>query len=228
MIADLLPRSERRPQALGTSLSLGALEWRNQRVVASVVLAEGASMSDLQSPAGRRQLRPLAAIPFGIVSWLDILFFVASPRGFAQSAAPSPAAPTLCPVQFLHFDPDGVTARIKNVTDKKIVGLVFNAAVADATEHWKWLHWNFDDARPIQNFGWNKPIKAGETKKLSWERVDLDFEHGGGGAFVLTSVLFEDGSSWEEADDRASCKYVWFHNYKSSLLNQSNCLSHES
>jgi hypothetical protein len=26
--------------------------------------------------------------------------------------------------------------------------------------------------------------------------------------------LFEDGSSWEEADDQASCKYIWFHNHK--------------
>jgi hypothetical protein len=171
-------------------------------------------MSDFQSPVGRRQLRPLAAIQSGIASWLVILFLVVSPGAFAQSATPSPPAPAICPVQFLHFDPDGVSARIRNVSGKKMVGLVFNAAVADATEHWKWLHWNFDDTRPIQNFGWNKPITAGGTKKLSWDRVDLNFEHGGGGAFVLTSVLFEDGSGWEEADDQASCKYVWFHNHK--------------
>jgi hypothetical protein len=190
------------------------LEGRNQRLVAGVDLAEGVSMSDFKSPVGRRHLLPPAAIQSGIASWLVILFFVLSPRAFAQSAAPSPPTPAICPVQFLHFDVDGVSVRIRNVSGKKIVGLVFNAAVADATEHWKWLHWNFDDTRPVQNFGWNKPIKAGETKKLSWDRVDLNFEHGGGGAFVLTSVLFEDGSSWEEADDRASCKYVWFHNHK--------------
>jgi hypothetical protein len=171
-------------------------------------------MSDVQSSVGRRQLRPPVAIPCGIASWFVILFFLLSPHVLAQSAPSSPTAPTTCPVQFLHFDPDGVSARIKNVSGEQIVGLVFNAAVADATEHWKRLNWNFDDARPIQNFGWNKPIKAGETKKLSWDRMDLDFEHGGGGAFVLTSVLFEDGSSWEEADNRASCKYVWFHNHK--------------
>ena len=194
-------------------VSLATLQWRNQRVVASVVLPEGASMSDFQSFVGRRQLGPLAAIQFSIASRLVILFFVLSPPALGQSAAP-PSASSACPVQFLHFDPDGVSARIRNVSGRKIVGLVFNAAVADATEHWKWLHWNFDDARPVQNFGWNKPIKAGEIKRLSWDRVDLDFEHGGGGAFVLTSVLFEDGSSWEEADDQASCKYVWFHNHK--------------
>ena len=170
-------------------------------------------MSDFLSSVGRRQPGPLAAIQFSIVSGLTILSFVLSPPALAQSAAP-PSTASACPVQFLRFDPDGVSTRIRNVSGRKIVGLVFNAAVADATEHWKWLHWNFDDARPVQNFGWNKPIKIGETKKLSWDRVDLDFEHGGGGAFVLTSVLFEDGSSWEEADDQASCKYVWFHNHK--------------
>jgi len=185
-------------------------------------------MLDFQSPVGRRQLCPLAAIQFGIGPSLVILIVALSPHVFAPNAVPStPPTPWSCPVQFLHVDPDGVSARIRNVSGKKIVGVVFNAVVADATEHWKWLHWNFDDARPILNFGWNKPIKIGETKKLSWDRVDLDFEHGGGGAFVLTSVLFEDGSSWEEADDRASCKYVWFHNHKKFLLNQSSYLFDE-
>lgn len=165
-------------------------------------------MSDFQSPVGRRQLSPLAAIQSGTASWVAILFLVLSPSTYAQNATSGPPVPATCPVQFLRFDPDGMSARIRNVSGKKIVGLVFNAAVADATEHWKWLHWDFDDARPVQNFGWNKPIKVDEKKKLSWPRVDLNFEHGGGG------VLFEDGSVWEEAGDQASCKYVWFHNHK--------------
>ena len=59
-----------------------------------------------------------------------------------------------------------------------------------------------DAGRPIREFGWNKLIKPGEKKKLSWYHADLDFQHGGGGAFVLTSVLFQDGSVWEEANDR--------------------------
>jgi len=46
----------------------------------------------------------------------------------------------------------------------------------------------------------------------------LIFEHGGGGAFVLTSVLFEDGTSWEESKDNASCKYVWYHSNKKNLV----------
>jgi hypothetical protein len=71
--------------------------------------------------------------------------------------------------------------------------LVFNAAIADAAEHWIWPHWYFDVNRPI---GWNKVIKADAAKTLSWDRADVDFEHGGGGAFVLTSVPFEDGTSW--------------------------------
>lgn len=171
-------------------------------------------MSDFQSPVGRRQLSPLGFIQGGLALLIATLFLVLSPNAFAQSAASGLPTQATCPVQFLHFDPDGVSAQIRNVSGKKIVGLVFNAAVADATEHWKWLHWNFDDTRPVQNFGWNKPLKVDEKNKLSRPRVDLNFEHGGGGAFVVTSVLFEDGSIWEDADDQASCKYVWFHNHK--------------
>jgi hypothetical protein len=97
-----------------------------------------------------------------------------------------------------------VSVRVKNVSGKNIVGVVFNAALADATEHWIWLHYDFDGNRPIREFGWNKLIKDSAAKTLSWKRADIDFERGGGGAFVLTSVLFEDGSSWEESKDTAS------------------------
>ncbi len=110
-----------------------------------------------------------------------------------------------------------MSTRIRNVSGKKIVGLVFNAALPDATEHWRWYHWDFDDSRPIREFGWNKLIKEGATKKLSWDRADINFEHGGGGAFVLASVLFEDGSLWEEQRDQASCKYVWYNSHKKSF-----------
>jgi hypothetical protein len=118
----------------------------------------------------------------------------------------------------LRFNPSAVNVRIRNASGKNIVGLVFNTALADATEHWKWLHWNFDDTRPIRDFGWNKLIKEGAAKTLSWDRADIDFEHGGGGAFVLTSVLFEDGSIWEESHDNASCKYVWYNSHKKSFV----------
>jgi len=158
----------------------------------------------------------------GSIKWIWIshfvLFaFVLCPQVRAQGPAPSPSAPDACPVQLLRFDPSGVSVRIKNVSGKRIVGLVFNAALADATEHWKWLHWDFDEGRPVREFGWNKLIKNGEVKKLSWYRADIDFEHGGGGAFVLTSALFEDGSVWEEPGDSASCKYVWYNSHKKSF-----------
>jgi hypothetical protein len=104
------------------------------------------------------------------------------------------------------------------VSDKKIVGLVFNVALSGATEHWIWLHWYFDANRPIRDFGWHKVIKADAAKTLSWDRADIDFEHGGGGAFVLTSVLFEDGSTWEESRDAASCKYVWSNSHKKAFV----------
>jgi hypothetical protein len=96
-----------------------------------------------------------------------LLLFSAGPSAKAQSA-PSGAAPrATCPVQILHFNPDGVSVRIRNASGEAIVGLVFNAALADAAEHWKWYHWDFADSRPIREFGWNKTIKAGAAKSLS-------------------------------------------------------------
>jgi len=102
------------------------------------------------------------------------------------------------------FDPSGISTRIQNTSGKTIVGLTFYAALADATEHWKWYHYDFDDSRPLREFGWNKEIKPMASKSLSWG-ADLDFEHGGGGAFVLTSALFSDGTSWEETSSGSSC-----------------------
>jgi len=170
------------------------------------------------------QSRAITRLPpsFGSVKWTWVFRFillalVLCPLARAQSTASSTAGPAACPVQLLRFDPSGVSVRIKNVSGKRIVGLVFNAALADATEHWIWLHWDFDPGRPIRQFGWNKLIKEGQVRKLSWDRADIDFEHGGGGAFVLTSALFEDGSVWEEPGDSASCKYVWYHRHKKSF-----------
>ncbi len=164
----------------------------------------------------------LFSLRFRQCRWVFLLSFlltnlVHAPATQAQSAA-SAAVPSACPVEFVHFDPAGVSVRIKNVSGKKIVGLTFNAALADATEHWRWYHWNFDDTRPIRGFNWNKGIKLGASKTLSWSREDIDFEHGGGGAFVLTSALFEDGSIWEESPDGASCKYVWYNSHKKSFV----------
>jgi hypothetical protein len=136
----------------------------------------------------------------------------------AQTVSTGSTSPAGCPVQFIRFNPSGVSVRVRNISGKPIVGLVFNAAIADAAEHWFWLHWYFDVNRPIREFGWNKVIKADAVKTLSWDRADVDFEHGGGGAFVLTSVLFEDGSSWEESKDNSSCKYVWYHSHKKNLV----------
>jgi len=88
---------------------------------------------------------------------------------------------------------------------------------SDATGHWKWYHYDFDDSRPLREFGWNKQIKPGEKKTLSWDWRSLDFEHGGGGAFVLTSVLFSDGSSWEESPSGANCRVLWLNSHKKSF-----------
>ena len=174
-------------------------------------------MDNSQPRATNRGSPSFASMKWIWVSRFALVALVFCPPVRAQSTASSPAAPAACPVQLLRFDPSGVSVRIKNVSGKKIVGLVFNAALADATEHWKWLHWDFDAGRPIREFGWNKLIKDGQVKKLSWDRADIDFEHGGGGAFVLTSALFEDGSVWEEPGDSTSCKYVWYNRHKKSF-----------
>jgi hypothetical protein len=132
--------------------------------------------------------------------------------------AQSGAAPSGCPLAFLKFTPagdfSGLSIRVKNVSGKKISGITFNAALADATEHWKWLHWNLDDTKPLRDFGWNKEINPDASKTLSWDRSSLDFEHGGGGAFVLISVLFSDGSIWEDPPSRDTCTQLWFNNHK--------------
>jgi hypothetical protein len=154
-------------------------------------------------------------------SWVvrfAILFFFPVLQAHSQTKPSSEPPPLACPVEFQRFNPSGVTVRVKNVSGKKIVGLVFNVALADATEHWKWLHWDFDQSRSLREFSWNKAIKQGDAKNLSWYRADLDFEHGGGGAFVLTSALFEDGSSWEAPVDSAPCKYIWYNNHKKFFL----------
>jgi hypothetical protein len=149
----------------------------------------------------RSQLRANGHRSKGIkqIRWSRIFLLLPAAPGVcplaqAQSAASGAAAPVNCPVQFLGFDPFALNVKIKNVSGKPIVRLVFSAALAEATEHWKWLHWNFDPGRPIRECGWNKLIKPGDRKRLSWYCADLDFQHGGGEAFVLTSVLFQDGS----------------------------------
>jgi hypothetical protein len=157
-----------------------------------------------------------------ISRWISCFVFsscIFLSQGFSQSQsrAGNPAQPAVCPVEVLSFNPAGVTVHIRNSSGKTIVGLVFNAAISDATEHWKWLHWGFDQNRPLRDFGWNKAIKAGASKRLVWGIADLDFEHSGGGAFVLTSVLFSDGSSWEEPPDDASCTSFWYKHKKSSF-----------
>jgi hypothetical protein len=122
--------------------------------------------------------------------------------------------PPPCPVKFLHINPSEVNIRVQNTGGKVIVGMQLYAALADSTEHWKWFHWDFDDDRPLRAFGWNREIKPSATKTLSWDRADLDFDRGGGGALVVDNILFADGSSWQESPDRSSCKMLWYNSHK--------------
>ncbi len=149
--------------------------------------------------------------------WILVVILAFPIFAGAQNSSPA-AAPSACGVELseLHVSERGyhpLSIQIRNMSGKRIVGLVFNAALSDATERWKWLHWNYDLTRPLQDIGWNKSIKEGESKKLSWD-YDLERDHGGGVALVLTSVLFADGTRWEEDIDRATCKQVWYHNHK--------------
>ncbi|HEY2362474.1 MAG TPA: hypothetical protein VGK36_15230 [Candidatus Angelobacter sp.] len=151
-----------------------------------------------------------------IVAVLGVV--LAFPIFAGGQTSPSGGAPLTCGVELseLHVSERGyhlLSVQIKNTSGKRIVGLVFNAALSDATERWKWLHWNYDLTRPLQDIGWNKPVKQGESKRLSWD-YDLEREHGGGVALVLTSVLFADGTRWEEDVDSATCKQIWYHNHK--------------
>jgi hypothetical protein len=129
----------------------------------------------------------------------------------AQTAANS--APPACPVELSQLGVSSLHIHVQNTSGKRIVGMVFNLALSDAAEHWKWLHWQFDLSRPIQEFGWNKEVKEGESKKLSWS-YDFDREHSSGVALVLTSVLFADGTVWEDGLQSNSCMDVWHHKHK--------------
>jgi hypothetical protein len=165
-------------------------------------------------------------LPLFLPFSLFVLLFIAMVNlqdAAAQERMLAPTTPDACPVQLSDIHPAstffslGLALRVKNVANKEIVGLVFDAALADAAENWKWLHWNYDQTRPLLDFDWNKPIRPSEAKKLSWSS-DLDFQHGGGGALVLTSILFADGSGWQAHDDNSTCKIVWHSHKKSSLV----------
>jgi hypothetical protein len=148
-----------------------------------------------------------------------VLFPVFLPNARAQApAAPAPAATSTCPVQFLNFDPGDTSVKVKNTTDKLVVGLVFNAAIADATEHWTWVHWDLDQNRSLRNFNWNREMKPGASKRIIWWYTNLAFDHGGGAAMVLTSALFADGSRWEAGQDLMACGILWHNNHKKAFI----------
>jgi hypothetical protein len=57
-------------------------------------------------------------------SWFILFTFVHSPFAHAQNTASGATAPAACPIEFVHFDPSGVSVRIRNVSGKKMVGLI--------------------------------------------------------------------------------------------------------
>ncbi|SNT31142.1 hypothetical protein SAMN05421770_107110 [Granulicella rosea] len=138
----------------------------------------------------------------------------AAPALHAQAA---PANPQSCPVQPVKFDPSGLSVRIENTSGKMIVGMTWFAAIADGTEHWNWIFWNIPGPLRLREFNWNKEIKPGSKKTLSWPYEDLNFQHASGGAFILGSVLFADGSRWEQNPQAHTCQAVWLNGNKRML-----------
>jgi hypothetical protein len=122
--------------------------------------------------------------------------------------------PQNCPVQPVKFNPDGLSVRIQNTSGKTIVGMTWYAAVADATEHWNWIFWNVPGPLRLREFNWNKEIKPNAKKTLGWYYTDLDFRHASGGAFILGSVLFDDGTRWQENPHEHVCQAVWLNSNK--------------
>ncbi|HEV2961236.1 MAG TPA: hypothetical protein VG649_05370 [Candidatus Angelobacter sp.] len=146
-----------------------------------------------------------------------ILFFAIATFSLNSKAQTTPSSTSLassCPVELRDIHVNNLSVRVRNTSGKRIVGLVFNVALSDATEHWIWLHWNYDLSARLREFGWNRLIREGESKKLSWDFVDLEHEHGGGVVLVLSSILFADGSTWDEDADTITCKAIWFNNHK--------------
>jgi hypothetical protein len=152
---------------------------------------------------------------FAARSVLAFVFF--APLAQAQAVSQTPPDPSVCPVQFQNFDPGDTSIRVKNISGKKIVGLVFNAALSDATEHWIWIHWNLDQNRSLRDFSWNREMKPDDSKRITWN-VYLAFDHVGGAAMVLSSALFADGTRWEASSDVAACSVLWHNHHKKGFL----------
>jgi hypothetical protein len=133
-------------------------------------------------------------------SWMILFCAIAAISGNSRAQTPAPEIPaaSACPILLGNLHVNTLSIRIRNTSGKKIVGLVFNSAMADAAEHWIWLRGTFAFSARLREFGWNKPIREGESKNLSWPLVNLEHEHSGGVALVLTSILFADGSAWDE------------------------------
>lgn len=161
------------------------------------------------------------------VSGLAILAFLLPLPIQSQTNAPSAS----CPVTFVKIGrPDysnrwNISTRVRNTSGKKIVGIIFNAGVADATERWVWI----PEGSRIAEFDWNRELNPGQSKTLSWylirnyyETIYFDqpyyHEHGSGGGIVLTRVLFADGSSWEDLSNRGSCMGLWYSPHKKAFV----------
>ena len=141
--------------------------------------------------------------------------FLVTPLATMEGQLQPPGSP--CPIQAIHFNPSGLSVRVENTSGKTIVGMSWFAAIADATEHWNWIYWNLPGPLRLREFNWNKEVKPSAKKTLDWSYADLDFKHASGGAFVLGSVLFSDGTRWEELPADHVCQVLWLESNKKAF-----------
>jgi hypothetical protein len=149
------------------------------------------------------------------VSSLAILAFFLPLDIHSQTNAPSAGCPiAFVRIRYPEYDNHWImSARVRNTSAKKIVGIIFNAALADATESWTWI----PGGSGIAEFDWNRELNPGQSKKLSWFLMN-HYEHGGGGGIVPAKVLFADGSSWEDFPNLESCMGLWYNPHKKAFV----------
>jgi len=152
------------------------------------------------------------------VVWFAIVVF-SLPLANSQTNTTPPS----CPLGFVRVDHPSyydsrawkIDIRVRNLSGRKIVGMVFNGAVADATENWTWI-----SNGPLIDLNWNRELNPGQAKNLSWYlgnvAIPANFypEHASGGAVIPRQILFADGSTWEEPVNREACIGLWYNSHK--------------
>ncbi len=127
---------------------------------------------------------------------VPIVTLVSPSLTHSQTAPAESDAASSCPLVIHQFRPWEIRAHVENTSGKTIVGLTFYVALADATEHWKWLHYNFDDSRPLHGSVWNKPLGPGAEMTLRWNRDLLILDQSAGSRLSPLPVEISFNMCW--------------------------------